>query len=82
MESTDTTTTIATAATDGIQHNATTHAARTYDATTDNATTDDADSAILKDRNERDTYAPNTIWSTTIATTVENYMTVRGGEYM
>ena len=44
MESTDSTT-ILTAATDGIQHDATTHDATMYDATTYDATIDDADAA-------------------------------------
>ena len=78
MESTDTTTS-ATASTDGIQHDATTHDATTYYATTDYATTDDADAATATDGNEYDADAPNAIWSTKTATTVENDVTVRGG---
>ena len=50
MESTDATTS-ATAATDGIQHDATTHDATTDDATTYYATTDGADVATAIDRN-------------------------------
>ena len=81
MESTDATTN-ATAATYGIHHDATTHDATTYDATTDYATKDDADSATASDGNECDADAPDAIWSTTTATTVENDAKVRGGEYM
>ena len=69
MESTDTTTS-ATSAIDGIQHDATTHDATTDDATTDYATIDDEDSATATYGNECDTDAPNAIWSTTTATTV------------
>ena len=76
MESTDATTS-ATAATYGIQHDATTH-----DATTDYSTTDGSDSVTATDGNECDLDAPNAIWSTTTATTVENDVAVRGGEYM
>ena len=47
-------TTIETAATDGIQHDATTHDATTDDATTDYATTYDADSATATYGNECD----------------------------
>ena len=76
MESTDAITTSAAEATDGIQHDATTH-----DATTDDATTDDADSATATYGNEHDAEAPNEIRSTkTTTTTVENDVTVRGGE--
>ena len=50
MESTDETTS-ATAATDGIQHDATAHDATTDDATTDYATTDDSDAATATDGN-------------------------------
>ena len=71
MESTDATTS-ATASTYGIQHDATTH----------DATTDDADAATATDGNEYDSDSPNTIWSTTTATTAENDVTVRGVEYM
>ena len=60
MESTDATTS-ATAATDGIQHDATTHDATTDDATTDYANTDDADAATVIDGNEYDANATNTI---------------------
>ena len=81
IESKDATTS-ATAATDGIQHDATTHDATADDATTDYATTDDADAATAIDGNEYDADAPNAIWSTTTATTLENYVTVRGGKYM
>ena len=77
MESIDANTS-ATAATDVIQHDVTTHDATTDDATTDYATTDDADEAIATDGNEYDEDAPNAIWSTTTATTVENDVTVRG----
>ena len=69
MESTDTTTS-ATAATNGIQHDAATHDETTDDATTDYATTDDAYSATATYGNECDADAPNTIWSTATATTV------------
>ena len=79
MESTDATTTREAESIYGIQHHATAHDATTYDATTDYATTDDADSATATDGNERDAYAPNAIWSTSTATTVENDVTVRGG---
>ena len=81
MESIDATNS-ATAATDGIQHDSTTHDSTTDDATTDYATTDYADSATATYGNECDADAPNAIWSTTTATTVENDVTVRGGEYM
>ena len=77
MESTDATTTSAAAATYGIQHDATTHDATTYDETTNVM-----DSDTTTDGNERDVNAPNAIWSTTTATTVENYVTVIGGECM
>ena len=50
MESTDTITS-ATAATDGIQYDATTHDATTDDATTYYATIDGADVATAIDRN-------------------------------
>ena len=76
IESTDATTS-STAAIDGIQHDATTH-----DATTDDAITYDAYTKTATDGNERDADAPNAIWSTTTATTVENDVKVRGGEYM
>ena len=76
MESTDATTS-ATAATDGIQHDATTHDATTDDATTDYATTDDADSATSTYGNEYDADSTNTIWIITTAKTVENDVTVR-----
>ena len=79
MESTDATTST-TVATDVIQHNVITHDSTTDDATTDYATTDDADEAIATDGNEYDADAPNAIWSTTTATTVENDVIVRGGE--
>ena len=72
----------ATESIDGIQHNATTHFSTTDDATTYYATADDADSATATDCNECDADAPNAIWSTSTATTVENDVTVRGGEYM
>ena len=72
MESTDTTTISAAASTYGIQNDATTH----Y------ATTDDAYSTTAADGNGRDADSPNAIWSTATATTVENDVTVRGGEYM
>ena len=77
MESIDATTTSVTAAPDGIQHDAT-----TGDTTTDDANTYDADSSTSIDSNECDTDAPNSIWITTTATTVENDVKVRGGEYM
>ena len=77
MESTDATTASAAADTDGIQHDATTN-----DATADDATTKDTDSATATDENESDVDVPNTIWITTTATTLENDVTVRGGEYM
>ena len=60
MESTNATTS-ATAATDGIQHYATTHDTTTDDSTTDYATTDDEDSATATDGNECDADAPNSI---------------------
>ena len=81
MESTDATTS-ATEATYGIQNDATTHDATTDDAITDYATTDDADSETATDGNECDADSPSTIWSTTTATTAENDVTIRGGEYM
>ena len=77
MESKDKTTTSAEEATDVIQHDATTHDATKYDATTY-----DADPATATDGNEHDPDAPNEIWITTTAITVENDVTVRGGEYM
>ena len=77
MESTYATTTSATAATDGIKHDAATH-----DETTDDATTDDADIKTATDGNERAADAPNAIWSTATAKTVENDITVREGQYM
>ena len=79
MESIDATTS-ATAATDGIQHHATTHDTTTDDSTADCATADDEDSATATDGNECDADAPNSIWSTANATTVENDVIVRGGE--
>ena len=81
MESKDATIS-ATAAKDEIQHDATAHDATTDDTTTYYATTDDADAAIATGGNEFDADAPNAIWSTTTATTVENDVTVRGVEYM
>ena len=77
MESTDATTS-ATSATYGIQHDETTHDATTDDTITDYATTDDADSATATDGNECDADAPNAIWSTTTATTVEMMLHVGG----
>ena len=77
MESTDATTTSAAEATDGIQHDATTHDATTYDTTTY-----DADSKTTTYGNERNADDPTAIWSTATAKTVENDVTVRGGEYM
>ena len=75
MEYTDATTANSEAAIYGIQYDATTH-----DATTDDATTDYADSTTATDRNECDADAINSIWSTATAKTVENDVTVRGGE--
>ena len=77
MESTDATTTSAAAAIDGIQHDTATH-----DATAGDATTYDADTTAVTDGNKRDTDAPNAIWSTTTAATVEDYVTFRRVEYM
>ena len=79
MESIDatTTTTSTAAAIDGIQYDAENH-----DTTTDDATTDDADPTTATDWNERDADAPNSIWSTATATTVENDVTIIGREYM
>ena len=66
MESTDATTTSASAATYGIQHDTATHYAIAVDATTN-----DADTTTATDGNERDADAPNEIWSTATETTVE-----------
>ena len=77
MESTDATPTSASAAKDRIQHDTSTH-----DATSCDATTDDADSTTVTDGNERDADAPNEIWITAAATTVENDVTIRGEKYM
>ena len=73
MESTGTTTTNAAAATYGVQHDTT-----TYDATSCDTATDDAYTTTAIDGHERDADAPNGIWSTTTATTVEDDVTVRG----
>ena len=81
MEPTDATTS-ATSAKDGIQNDATTYDATTYNATTDYETTYDAYAATATYGNEYDADSTNTIWSTTTETTVENDVTVRGGEYM
>ena len=81
MEYTDATTS-ATAATYGIEHDTTTHDATTDDSTTDYATTYDSDAATVTDGNEYDADATDTIWSNKKATTVENNVTVRGGEHM
>ena len=77
MESTYATTASAAEATDGIQHDTATH-----DATSGDDTTDYADTTTSTDENERDADAPNAIWSTATATSVEYDVTVRGGEYM
>ena len=73
MESTGATTTNAAASTDGVHHDT-----ATYDATAGDAATYDADTTTSTDGNERDTDAPNAIWSTSTATTVEDDVTVRG----
>ena len=75
MEYTDATVTSASAATDGIQHDTISN-----DKTANDATTDDADTMVATDGNERYADAPNAIWSTANATTVENDVIVRGGE--
>ena len=77
MESTDATATSTSATPDGIQHNKTTH-----DTTSGDVTTDDSDTTTAADGNERDADAPNAIWSTVTATTMEDDVTVRVGEYM
>ena len=73
MESTGATTTSAAAATDGVKHDT-----ATYDATVVDTTTDDSDTTTATDGHERDADAPNSIWSTATATTVEDDVTVRG----
>ena len=75
MESTDATTTSAASAIDGKQHDTVTH-----DATAGDATTYYSNITAATDGNERDADAPDAIWSTATATTVEDDVTVRGGE--
>ena len=73
MEPTGATTTNAAAVTDGIQYDT-----ATYNATAGNVSADDADTTTSTDGHERDADAPNTIWSTATATTVEDDVIVRG----
>ena len=77
MESTDTISTSAAAAINGIQRDTATH-----DATAGDENSDDADTTTATYGNERDADAPNEVWRTATATKVEDDVTVRGEEYM
>ena len=73
MESTGATATNATAATDGIKHDA-----AAYDATESYADTNSEDTETATDGHKHDAYSEDAIWSTVAPTTVEYDLTVRG----
>ena len=74
MESTGAAANNATEATDGVQHDA-----AAYDATASDASTNDADIATATYGHEHDVDASDAIWSTSVATIVEDDAIVRGG---
>ena len=73
VESTGATETNATAAADGLKHDAS-----AYDATENDAATNDANAATASDGHEHDADASDEIWSTSAATIVEDDVPVRG----